>query len=319
MIINPQRAEYLLTHGEIVALPTETVYGLAASIFDIQALHKIFITKERPLFDPLIVHVSNLNMAKNLTDSWNELEVFLANKFWPGPLTFIKNKNDKVNDMITASLPSVGVRCPNHPIMLQIINNINQPLAAPSANKFKSTSPTNAQHVEDEFESNVAVVDGGNCNIGIESTIIEIFQSLDLQNKRYEIKIYRPGIITKEQLSSCLSQTSWSDTQINYSASSVAPGQLKEHYRPKKPITAYLVPLNKLSNFVGTLEDGQIQALTLEITLAARQLYSHIREADLLSKKSELKLYFPLEHWLNPEWYPIRERLEKACSKIINL
>lgn len=307
MLITIENALEYLKQGNIVALPTETVYGLAGSIYSHNALEKIFLTKERPLFDPLIVHVSSLVMAKSLSDSWNGLEIFLAEKFWPGPLTIIKRKNHNVSDLITASLPSVALRMPQHPIMLKIIQELNTPLAAPSANKFKSTSPTTALHVEDEFQSNVPVVDGGECSVGIESTILEV---LDLSN----IKIYRPGIITKEDLKNTLSQTSWKNVSLEYSVSEVAPGQLKEHYRPKKPITLRLTEDNTTSM---EIRDGIIQHLPLNLSLAARCLYSYIREADKNSTTKELTLYFSNKLWNDSNWFPIRERLEKACSKII--
>lgn len=191
--------------------------------------------------------------------------------------------------------------------MLKLINQLQIPLAAPSANKFKSTSPTTAQHVEDEFQGQVPVVDGGGCGVGIESTILEV---LNLNT----IKIYRPGIITKEKIQVLLAPTPWKDVTIYYEESNVAPGQLKEHYRPKKPITlyltssAFLIPLN---------QNNIIPNLPTDVTLAARVLYSLIRDTDQNSKASELKFYFPMHLWTDNSWYPIRERLEKACSKII--
>jgi len=309
MIINLLVAIDKLKNGDVVAVPTETVYGLAGIITSTKALEKIFVTKQRPHFDPLIVHVSSLNMAKQLSKPWTDLEIFLAHHFWPGPLTFIKKKQDIVSDLITSSLPSVGIRMPKHPLMLSIIDELQIPLAAPSANKFKATSPTSAQHVEDEFLSQVAVVDGGNCEIGIESTIIEV-----ISDKK--ILIYRPGMITLEHLQKILQPTMWKDIDIEYAVSQVAPGQLKEHYRPKKPITLYLTP----SEF-NTLQ-GQSQiipALPLDVALAARTLYSSIRDTDNQEGNRNLELYFPKEQWIQSQWFPIRERLEKACSQIIDL
>lgn len=314
MIISDIDAIKILKNDGIVALPTETVYGLAANIYQPNALQKIFITKERPLFDPLIVHVSNLAMAKTLTNDWNELEVLLTKLFWPGPLTLIKTKNDKVSDLITASLPSVAIRVPMHKIMQKVISALSSPLAAPSANKFKSTSPTTAQHVEDEFQGNVAVVDGGECSVGIESTILEV----KIVQSSFSIAIYRPGIITKEILIEKLALTPWKDINITYAESHVAPGQLKEHYRPKKPISLFLIEQKKLANFAVTdYSQGQIANLSETLPLAARELYAFIRLADLQAKTKNLKLYFAQEFWNNPAWYPIRERLEKACSEII--
>jgi L-threonylcarbamoyladenylate synthase len=309
MIISLQIAIDKLKNGDVVAVPTETVYGLAGIITSTKALEKIFITKQRPLFDPLIVHVSSLVMAKKFTKPWTDLEVFLADHFWPGPLTFIKKKQDLVSDLITSSLPSVGIRMPKHQLMLSIIDQLQIPLAAPSANKFKATSPTCAQHVEDEFSGEVAVVDGGNCEVGIESTIIEV-----VSDKM--ILIYRPGIITRENIQAFLQTTVWKNIVIEYAESQVAPGQLKEHYRPKKPITLYLTPTHFS---IPQNQSHIIPSLPTDVALAARILYSSIRDADRFEGNQNLELYFPKKYWIESNWFPIRERLEKACSKIVDL
>lgn len=314
MIISQKSANQILKDGGLVALPTETVYGLAASIFHPLALEKIFTTKERPYFDPLIVHVSDLKMAKTLSKEWNKLEVFLTQLFWPGPLTIIKEKSKLVSDIITSSLPSVALRSPQHPIMQKILADLEIPLAAPSANKFKATSPTTAEHVELEFEQCIPVVDGGPCTVGIESTIVEVLYS----NHQYKIFIYRPGIITREEILQKLENTIWEKCTIEYKSSQVAPGQLQEHYRPKKPMTLVLTPLAKLSSSNYLKSDGHIQPLSTSVALAARELYAHIRTADLESHQDHLELFFAKEFWSDPQWFPIRERLEKACSKILN-
>ncbi len=183
----------ILKNGGVVAMPTETVYGLAGDVEQETAIKKIFSTKERPFFDPLIVHISSIEQAKKLTTQWDETCEKLAESFWPGPLTLILPKSDLVNPLITSGLNSVGLRWPNHALAMELISNFNLGLAAPSANKFKKTSPTSKEHVEAEFGNNVFVLDGGKCEVGIESTVAGVFKD--------RIEIYRPGMISLEDIS----------------------------------------------------------------------------------------------------------------------
>ena len=221
-IIDKKTAIEKLKAQEVVALPTETVYGLAGRIDSRPAIESIFRTKERPSFDPLIVHVSSLDMAKGLIKESTPLFEKLASHFWPGPLTLIMEKNEKISDAITAGLPRVGLRLPSHPIFKEIIEMVGIPLAAPSANMFKRTSPTKASHVIESFADKVSVVDGGDCEVGIESTILEVIND--------RIKIFRPGMISKAELEKI------SGVPVEYAQGPVAPGQMKEHYRPRVPL-----------------------------------------------------------------------------------
>ncbi len=292
-MIDAEKAILLLKEEQVVAIPTETVYGLAGRIDSEIALRKIFEIKQRPLFDPLIVHVASIEQAKTLTSNWNELAQKLAENFWPGPLTMVLPKSDSVNPLITSGLNRVGIRCPNHPIALEILRKLNIPLAAPSANKFKMTSPTRPGHVIDEFDAQVEVVDGGESEVGIESTVIGIFEN--------EVCIYRPGMITKEMLQVCLGES----VKVHEQTSPVAPGQMEDHYQPKSPF--YLI------------EEGQ-EAPTgaFEIKLgdkpeiAARQLYSKLREG---SEKSPILFICLTKHFYNPGWAAILDRIIKASSK----
>ena len=159
--ISVDQAIALLKQGEVVALPTETVYGLAALITHEEALKNIFKIKQRPLFDPLIVHVENIEMAKPLVESIDELSLALMKNFWPGPLTILRPKSKRISDLITAGLLEVGLRSPNHPVAQNILKSTQTPFAAPSANLFGKTSPTTAQHVLEEFNNQVPVVEGG--------------------------------------------------------------------------------------------------------------------------------------------------------------
>lgn len=318
MIISINKAIELLNSNDIVALPTETVYGLAGRIDSDSALKKIFQCKRRPLFDPLIVHVKDVSDAIKYSTSWNPLEIYLATKFWPGPLTIIKEKNNSISELITAGLNKVAIRSPDHSIFQEILKSTQCPLAAPSANIFKSTSPTSSQHVLDEFKCEIPVVEGGNCNVGIESTVIEIF--IDV-NSNYLIHIYRPGIIGPKQIQNALQNTEWYNVPIEYKPSPVSPGQLQEHYRTKKPLEVVLVDsLSTLEKYYHLNNDCLVPKLSTDVHIAARELYGNLRLADKRCSNTQfLTLYFFHELWNHPDWYPLKERLLKAASTIKNL
>ncbi|NCA81059.1 MAG: threonylcarbamoyl-AMP synthase, partial [Sphingobacteriia bacterium] len=169
-----EQAAQAIREGEIVAFPTETVYGLGANALNPEAVAKIFATKERPSFDPLIVHISQVEDLYELTKTVDERILALAKAFWPGPLTIVLPKSDIVPDIVTSGLPTVGIRMPNNEIALQLISEAGLPIAAPSANKFGRISPTTAQHVKKQLPELEHIIDGGACKIGIESTVIAV-------------------------------------------------------------------------------------------------------------------------------------------------
>ena len=229
------KARDLLLKGEVVGIPTETVYGLAGSIESEKGLRRIFSLKERPFFDPLIVHVSSFRQAASLVLEWPPLADFLARRFWPGALTIVLPKAPHVNPLITSGLDTVAIRMPDHSIARDLIDILGHPLAAPSANKFGRTSPSQASHVRDEFANdNLFVIDGGECQIGVESTVIA-FQSGD---DNTEVQILRPGGITQTMLEHALER--WGKpTTVRRAASEASPGHLKHHYMPKLPWSFY--------------------------------------------------------------------------------
>ncbi len=294
-------------NGQLVAIPTETVYGLSAPINNEKLIKLIFELKQRPLFDPLIVHVSSIEMAKRHALKWSETEEILAQKFWPGPLTIIVPKKD-INPLITSSRESVGLRMPNHPLTLELIDFLNIPLVAPSANKFKKTSPTTARHVKDEFGEKVFIIDGGSSPIGIESTVLEV--------KDNEVLIYRPGMITKDQICKELASNGIS-LNVNYASSPVAPGQMQEHYRPQKPLI--LMNKNTEPSFITSelklstnWEEVENIDLGTEPHLAARELYGHLQN---LSKSSKTYGLIDFKGDLsNQHWHAIYDRLAKATK-----
>ncbi len=299
-----KKACEILLSGGVVGIPTETVYGLAASIESQTGIDRIFSTKERPFFDPLIVHVSSINQAKEYTSNWNNLCEVLAKELWPGAVTLIVPKNDLISSKITSGLDTVGLRMPNHPMALELIEKLGHPVAAPSANKFKKTSPTSSEHVEIEFPE-ITVLDGGPCEIGIESTVLGIFDS--------EIKIYRPGMITKEHLLEILNDHK---VTIEYVESPVAPGHLKHHYMPKLPVIVQIaestfdqIPEHLLTNHI----HWPLPALAHQ---AARELYSKFREFDLKEYSSILITVTP-EQLQKEDFKGILNRLEKAATIFI--
>jgi L-threonylcarbamoyladenylate synthase len=217
----------LLRKGDVVALPTETVYGLAADALNPIAVAKIFEAKERPRFDPLIVHLPNrewLGKIAELPASDRQLILKLADKFWPGPFTLVLPKLEVVPDIVTAGLDTVAVRLSAHPVFAEIVGELDEPLAAPSANRFGRVSPTTPRHVLDELEGRIPlIVDAGPTEHGIESTIVAVRDG--------RIAILRRGPITPEQLSQFGQVSSVIATQKISS-----PGQLPSHYAPKTPL-----------------------------------------------------------------------------------
>lgn len=235
-------AAELIVKGELVAFPTETVYGLGANAFNPLAVAKIFAVKERPSFDPLIVHIADLNDISNVYAGNDDRVYQLAEKFWPGPLTMVLPKTSSVPDIVTSGLQTAGVRMPANDMALAFIRAAKTPIAAPSANKFGMISPTEASHVKKQFPD-IYTLDGGKTNVGIESTVISINDD--------GFEILRPGAITSQDLQHVLpiSKTAGRKTQLK------SPGLLKSHYSPKKPL--YIVE-NPCVNYKSQTEAGLI-------------------------------------------------------------
>ena len=291
-----------------MAIPTETVYGLGAWIESEAGLKKIFAVKERPFFDPLIVHVDTIKKAKDLSFGWTKIHEVLAQKCWPGPLTLIAQKSNRVHPLITSGLDSVGLRCPAHPLTLKLLSEIPSGIAAPSANKFGKTSPTCALHVHEEFGDMVNVLDGGKSEVGIESTVVGVSEN--------ELKIYRPGYFTKTMLKQIL-ESEGIDVNVDYAQSPVAPGQLKHHYMPRIPLI--IIPSQgtweqfavKINSTLGKkFQHPCLWDLNEDPVLASRELYEKMRSFDQLGFDIIL---LRREPWHNDEaWIGIWNRLEKA-------
>ncbi len=302
-----------LRAGNIVAIPTETVYGLAGRIDDESALKQIFHIKERPFFDPLIVHVADIAQARRLSNGWQDIYTALAEAFWPGPLTLVVPKAEVVSSLITAGLDSVAIRCPRHPVALEILKELQIPLAAPSANRFGRTSPTRAEHVEREFEGQVDVVDGGQSEIGVESTVLAVEPG-----EKWRVEILRPGGVSRTQIQKALEDAGF-QFEIVRATSAAAPGQLKAHYQPgcpvvlieNKPWTAELKAIieDQLGRKFG---HASILPLGSSAQIAARSLYENFRDLSTYNDCLIVALRTPDNS--GHEWEAIWDRIERAAS-----
>ena len=337
-IIEVSDAVNILNDDGVVGIPTETVYGLAAKIESEVAVRKIFEIKKRPFFDPLIVHVNSIEMAKSLTSNWDHRIDHFLKTAWPGPLTIVFKRSKNISDLICSGLETVGIRIPNNAKTLELISKVG-PLAAPSANKFGRTSPTSAEHVLKEFDGTVFTIDGGTCEVGIESTII----SLEIDT----IKILRKGIFSAKYIE----EQTKIPTFYNQNALEITPGALKHHYMPDRPF--FLIIENGKSNLnftspnieyiidtnvdLLTLKDQvksvQSNSITFEMPLkmkkgneffldydpkiAARRLYAEMRKAassdcDFIYCRIDSKL---ME---SEDWVGIIDRLKKAAVYIVD-
>jgi len=223
---NVDRAADMLLKGGLVAIPTETVYGLAANALDEEAVLSIFEAKQRPFFDPLIIHVHSREAVGKYANLHDNRLLNLAKTFWPGPLTLLLPKKDNIPSIVTSGLERVAVRIPNHELTLKLLEKLDLPLAAPSANPFGYVSPTRAQHVEKQLGHKVNyILDGGPSKVGLESTIVGVEDG--------SVCVYRLGGLSLEEIEKIVGKI---ELRINNSSDPKAPGQLKNHYAPRKPL-----------------------------------------------------------------------------------
>ncbi len=275
------KAKSLLEEGELVAIPTETVYGLAANALNTETVLKIFETKNRPHFDPLIVHVSSIEQASSLVTDFPSNARLLAEKFWPGPLTLLLKKKQIIPDLVTSGLDTVGIRMPFHPLTLELLRTLDFPLAAPSANPFGYISPTSAKHVSAQLDDKInLILDGGESDVGVESTIIDCTQETPV--------VVRLGGLGVEKIESIIGRV-----EVNTTSSSKpsAPGLLISHYAPRKPFLLGdiedLLKQNSdkkvaIISFQGNSNSALHKVLSEEGSLheAAHNLFKVMRELD---------------------------------------
>lgn len=266
-----QKAISLLENEELVAIPTETVYGLAGNIFSEKAIKSIFSTKKRPFFNPLIVHISSVDDLETIVSEIPEKAKLLAKTFWPGSMTLVLKKRNNIPEIITAGKNTVAVRVPNHPTTLALLKQLPFPLAAPSANPFNNISPTKPEHVERYFKNNInMVLDGGTCKNGIESTIIGF--------ENDEPIVYRLGALALEEIEAVVGKVLVKNKKEE---SPEAPGMLNKHY---SPLTTTILTDDILSEIQNN-SAKKIGVLTLNTSFKSEKITSEI----ILSETKNLK------------------------------
>ena len=281
---NIAQAADWLTAGNVIGIPTETVYGLAGNALNPDAVLTIFRVKNRPAFDPLILHTNSLDRLSDYVTELPEPARRLAEQYWPGPLTLLLPKHERVPDLVTSGLPTVAVRVPNHPLTLSLLASLDFPLAAPSANPFGYISPTTAQHVADQLGDQVPyILDGGPAHVGLESTIVGFEAGKPV--------VYRLGGLALDQIEAITGPV---DVRSHSTSNPKAPGMLSSHYAPRVPLT--LLPAGSSPEpaprvgalvfrqpFAGIPASQQrILSETGDITEAAHNLFSYLRELDAL-------------------------------------
>lgn len=316
-----------LRRGEVVAIPSETVYGLAASALNPEACRRIFQIKERPLVDPLIVHVG-INAPLETYAQIPPLFPLLRKHFWPGPVSFILPKKAIIPDLITAGLPSVALRCPDHPVLQELLQRTGLPLAAPSANPFGYISPTTAAHVEENLGARIdLILDGGPCTVGLESTI------LDLRQSDHEITVRRPGMLDLahlEKIAGVPVVLARPDPAHQDENAQIAPGLLSRHYSPRTKLVlvedlAQIPPTKAPTGFLfystpnreirEKLQNAGHQTCILtaqgDPREAARHLYAALRQLDQAGLTCLYAEWAPPSPWSDT----LNDRLRRAASQ----
>ncbi len=307
------KAKAYLQHAELVAIPTETVYGLAANAFDVNAVSKIYEVKNRPKFNPLIIHSNSLLRF----DTWG-IEISdrlqqLAARFSPGPLTYVLPKSTYIPDIITAGQDSVAIRIPNHTLALELLSALDFPLAAPSANPSEYVSPTTAQHVYNQLQGKIQyILDGGICSVGLESTIIDLTQK--------KIRLLRLGGISKEEIEDCINEEI---DDLLISDNLIAPGMMKRHYATSHelifeddlqkitiPEKSFALRFNSYADYLPK-SNQRLLSVQGNLSEAAANLFSMMRELDAMDIDLIIAERFPALGIGRA----INDRLERAASK----
>jgi L-threonylcarbamoyladenylate synthase len=321
-----QRAVALLRAGRVVALPTETVYGLAANALDAKAVARIFEVKGRPPHNPIIVHVSDVAMARRCVSDWPEAADRLAAAFWPGPLTLVLPRGTSIPDIVTAGGATVGLRWPSHPIVQAVIRECQFPLAAPSANLSNQLSPTNATHVRESLGPRIElIVDGGQAQIGIESTVLDL--------TTHPPEVLRPGMIHAASLLAVLGTQGLRRVdggQPNRIGPLKSPGQLPRHYSPKAQLVLLnwrddadlraqlsargfqdsLVHVIAHSHIPSGQHLGGVSVIPHDAEAYGRAIYAELHRCDAAGASCIIVEAPPA----GPEWAAIADRLQRAAS-----
>lgn len=318
-----------LRRGELVAFPTETVYGLGANALDAEAVGRVYAAKGRPAWNPLIVHVASVAAARALARHWPPAAQRLAEACWPGPLTLVVPKASTVPDAATAGRDAVGIRIPDHPVALALLHEAGVPVVAPSANRFTQVSPTTAAHVQEALGNRVAhILDGGPCQVGIESTVLDLTQEPPA--------ILRPGMVTAQALSELLGApiAEYSAPSLRHDGAvetaPLAPGQADKHYAPRADVwlidpgqegegaaalPRHLTRTGQVTALVRTLpaqrfpEGTRVERLPDDPAGFARALYAALHAADAAGS-AIIVIERPPD---TPPWRGVRDRLTRAA------
>lgn len=304
-----KEAAELLRQGKLVAFPTETVYGLGANALDSLAVLRIFEAKGRPRSSPLIVHVSSIAMARELAAEWPDTAQRLAERFWPGPLTLVVRKKPSIPDIVTAGLPTVGLRMPAHPVALALLQEAAIPLAAPSANRFTQLSPTTAEHVRHGLGRRLHyVLDGGPCQVGIESTVLSVVDQ--------PFTIFRPGGISRTQIEEVIGPVALHEQTM--ATAHPSPGMHPQHYSPKTPLVLVsegAVPENGKGAYLQLRSEPLHQATIVQMSTNPREyatrLYAVLHDLDDAGY-DWIAVEVPEE---TPDWEGVLDRLRRASTK----
>src|SRR6266850_1720125 len=315
------RAAELLRAGDVVALPTETVYGLAANALDEEAVSRIFEIKGRPAHNPIIVHIASLEMAQRCVSLWPPIAENFARAFWPGPLTLVLSGSKEIPNLVTAGGPTVGVRWPSHPFIQAVISECGFPLAAPSANLSSQLSPTNAAHVQKSLGNKIPlIIDGGQSQVGIESTVLDLTATPP--------RLLRPGMIHEQAL---LAVTGKLTLGFGHSEEILkSPGQLRKHYSPRARLVVCSWQndedlKSQISNLKSQISNlhvvahthipsghgfARVSVIPHDIEAFARALYAELHQCD--ETGADLIIVEAVPE--TDEWRAIADRLKRAAS-----
>jgi len=298
-----EHAAQLIRAGKLVAFPTETVYGLGANALDAAAVARIFQVKGRPATSPLIVHVASRSAAEALVAHWPAIAAALAEKFWPGPLTLVLPKQAAIPDIVTAGLPSVGLRVPANPWALALLEAAGVPIAAPSANRFTQLSPTTADHVRKSLGSDVdLILDGGQTDVGIESAVVSL--------EAAQVLLLRPGTISAEEIEKITGPMSTIVPQEG--SAHPSPGMHLRHYCPHTRLTFQIPTVGRGAYLWLTAPEPaeRIVQMPSDPVRYAAVLYELLHQLDAL-KLDWIAVEKPTD---SPSWRGILDRLQLACS-----
>jgi L-threonylcarbamoyladenylate synthase len=320
------RAAELLGSGQLVALPTETVYGLAANAWNSDAVRRIYEVKARPPENPVIVHVAGMELARRCVSKWPPKAEKMAAAFWPGPLTLVLPRSEEIPPIVTAGGATVGVRWPSHPFIQAVIRACGFPLAAPSANRANQLSPTNAQHVRKSLGAKIAlIIDGGQSQVGIESAVVDLSSSPP--------RLLRPGMIHAESILAALGGGSL-DIGAGPAGALRSPGLLPRHYSPRAPlvvlswtdeadlaarVASFDLPRQKIHVIAHTRiplreKFGRVAVIPRDAEAYARALYAELHQCDETGA-GLIVVESPPE---GPEWRGIADRLGRAAQTYVS-